>query len=82
MLEDDEFQAMFQLGHFFSEMDRHSLLPSGGRSWCFNWATSSQKWIDDGCLVGITVIDRRFNWATSFQKWIGGKDRTGLMASR
>ncbi len=37
----------FQLGHFFAEMDRNAMLkmPSDDAK-SFNWATSSQKWID------------------------------------
>jgi len=36
---------------------------------CFNWATSSQKWIAKKTNIGLG-LRRCFNWATSSQKWI------------
>ncbi len=40
-------KPQFQLGHFFAEMDRLAQGRVGPRQdSCFNWATSSQKWIE------------------------------------
>ena len=35
----------FQLGHFFAEMDSYGKVFMWPKTWNFNWATSSQKWI-------------------------------------
>ena len=41
-----ELSGSFQLGHFFAEMDRRWAKASREQDpRCFNWATSSQKWI-------------------------------------
>ena len=45
-------RELFQLGHFFAEMDSYvatitDIVPMKG----FNWATSSQKWIDPVILI-------------------------------
>ena len=40
-------KPLFQLGHFFAEMDRLSGEGDNIDNISFNWATSSQKWIED-----------------------------------
>jgi len=72
LLVDNRNAAMFQWGHFFSEMDSRLLcwvIMQLNR--CFNGATSFQKWIAYNRETGNFPILTGFNGATSFQKWIG-----------
>ena len=66
----------FQLGHFFAEMDRNILRISAKDIYSrFNWATSSQKWIDPSgrCTIKFSSLFQLGHFFAEMDRLLGGQ---------